>query len=230
MSESTGTSIDAVLEQLRKANGESAARRAKIKELKAAHDALRAEYDSLKAEKASHADKIAAIERERDDALATVKTAPNEWRAKYEEAVASVKARDHRDAFRDVAADPAHKLKKSVTVDKLMSILGYKAESDTPDPDAIKALIAGARESDSYLFDEDTPAPDGANAAGATPAPPPAPPTLPPGPNASRGAADGNASGMFIMTRANMRDPEWMRTNQGKIAQAQKEQRFRYEP
>lgn len=230
MSEANGASLDAVLEQLRKANGESAARRAKLKELKAERDKLAADLESLKAEKATFADKIAAIESERDAAHSKLETAPNEWRTKYEEATGAIKARDHRDAFRDTASDPELKLKKSVSVDKLMSILGYKAEADAPDPAAIRALIAGARESDPYLFDEDTPPPAGGKDAGDPATPPAAPPKLPPGPNASRGAADGNASGMFVVTRANTRDVGWMKANQPKIAAASKEGRLRYEP
>lgn len=230
MSEATGTSIDAVLEQLRKANGESAARRAKIKELKASLDAVQGELESLKAEKATFADKLSAIERERDDARKTVETAPNEWRAKYEATVAQIKARDHRDAFKALYDDGELKLKKSVPVDKLMNILGYTPEDDTPDPAKIKALIAGARESDPYLFDDpNTPPPDGGTGAGG-PAPKPTnPPELPPGPGASRGAADGHASGVLTVTRAQLRDHEWMRSNQAKIADAQKEGRLKFD-
>jgi hypothetical protein len=216
---STGNGgIDTLLAQLSRANGESAQRRVQIKELKAQLAKLQSDLEAERAGKGT-------LQAELDQLKTRANAAPAELQAELDKLRGDLRYRDHKDAIASLYGDAELGLNKAVPVEKLMKILDYEAAEANPDLAALKLRIQGIRETDPYLFMS----PGTGNAADGS-ANPQKPAELPPGANASRGASDGNASGNFTVTRAQMRDPEFMRRNQAAIAKAGAEGRFVINP
>lgn len=113
-----------------------------------------------------------------------------------------VKTKEHKAAFGEVARS----LKvRADALDDLWNLSGYQPESDEPDPEHIKTALTSALETRSWLLEVDTPAPK----------------PLTPGPGAARGHTQSNGQG-FMVSKQDLRNPEWMQINGKKFREATK--------
>jgi hypothetical protein len=60
----------------------------------------------------------------------------------------------HREGISQLAYSPEVGLNKSVPVDRLMKLIDYKPETDDFNPQSVKQVLVGLKQSDPYLFGE----------------------------------------------------------------------------
>lgn len=124
--------------------------------------------------------------------------------AKLAEAQDKLRETNHKAAWKEAAAKA--KLRPEA-VDDAWGLSGYKAESDDVDPKAIEAALGKLKESKGYLFAE-----------GEAKAEEP-PPKLDKGAGSERGKAPADPVKVRV-TLAQRNDPQWMRENQSRLAEA----------
>lgn len=83
---------------------------------------------------------------------------PNEVQAQLEEARQHLRQYKHREGLKSLYQDKDLGLNPAVSVERLESILGYKAEADSFNAEAVKAQVAKLKDSDPYLFGAGQPA------------------------------------------------------------------------
>ena len=148
----------------------------------------------------------------------------DEWQTKYEEVRKEVWNRDHRDAWKPVISE---KLVDGVPLEEIWSKIGYSPGEATPTPAQILEHMEKARAVAPYLFRVD------GTTKGGSPAPESRSETqaesngkgrlaVPPGMGIGRGSRATGASEL-VLTKDQMRNPEYMRLNQRAIAQARKD-------
>lgn len=133
--------------ELAEAKAESIARRQRIAALKKEVEAIKAERDEL-------AKARAAIEAERDQWKAKAEATPEEIKTKFDEYESSlsklkgeITTRDHRDAFKRVAATESI---RPEAIEDIWTLSGYKAEGDINES-AIKQVIGETVKARPYL-------------------------------------------------------------------------------
>lgn len=172
MSDALQAALNAANERISQLSKENSARRAKAKE-------YRAERDSLAAQ-------VTTLTGERDGLQTKLTTAPSAVQKELDLLKSEVRTGKHKAEFERVAKDL--KVRPEALGD-LWTLAGYKAETDLPDPEALKGIISPLLESRSYLVV------DPAAAAAAA--------KLPPGPGADRGAPV-TAPGVRTITQADL--------------------------
>jgi hypothetical protein len=202
-----------------------------IRRLTAEATKRRLQARDLRRQNAELMERLAALEEENttlragfeevDTLLRQIEGDPEGPLGRVAELEREILARDHRDAFRDLYADAELGLNGSIPVEDLWQLIGYSPEGE-PDPESIRATLAGLRESKGFLFAAPT-APTSGQSKGETPATP----ARPPGPGANRGGRD-TSIGTFTVSRADMGNAEWMRQNQSKYADAVSDGSIRY--
>lgn len=175
----------------------------------------------LEAERQTRLDlesQLKAVSAERDDWRVKFETSPQDKDAEIQRLSQELRTRDHKSTFKELYNDRELGLNEAVSVDKLWKILDYKVEGD-PDPNQIKSQVSALRESDPYLFKpaDATSAPP-ATGSGKQPAPPQGKP-FQAGPGFDRGLPE-SGSGKLVVSRRDIRDPEWQQKNQSRYAQA----------
>lgn len=193
------TGRDAEIKELRE---ESKGYRLQLRGAEKANEALTAERDALKTKVDGHdaavkkavEDALAPVAKDRDKYKATAETTGDEWKTKYDEAMGTIRTRDHLDAFGRIATTlNLNPDAVSDAFDIATARHGYKAESDAPDEAAIKGVLGEVLKGRAWMLKPkadpsdkgtDSPtAPDGQNR----------PLTLSakgPGPGAERGQTD----------------------------------------
>jgi hypothetical protein len=154
-----------------------------------------------------------ALIKDRDQWKEKAEAAPSALQAKLDEATGQLRARDHRDVWREALTG---QLNDKVTIEDIWAKLGYQPGDTVPTPDQIREQAKAAREAAPYLFVPGATPTNGSQGprSSATPPPPLVAPVAP-----SRGAPDSSAR-RFEVRKANMRDPAWMRQNQKQIDEA----------
>src|SRR3954447_10292207 len=186
--------------QLTRVNEEARKRRQARKKLQQDFDALASERD--------------ALATERDRWKSALEAAPDEWRARHDDLARRVRERDHKDAFRRVAAGAGV---RPDAVDDLYALSGYEAEGDRADEQAIGGLIGEAVKARPYLL----------QTAGEPPAPAPrgAPqaerPRLSVGLDAGRGDPDRCTERLYVR-ESQLKDPRFTLPNTRALAEASK--------
>lgn len=117
---------------------ENARRRDKNKALQAELDALRAEHKTAVSERDSLRTAVAAHDPKLAEENADLK--------------AQLRLHKHRDGLRELAYSEEIGVSKSVTLDKLIKLAEYKADTDDFDAGGARKLLLGLKESDPYLF------------------------------------------------------------------------------
>ncbi len=164
-----------------------------VAELRAAHEALIKERDTWK-EKAE--------------------AAPSALQAKLDEAQAQIRARDHRDAWKEAVGGI---LNEKVAVEDVWSKLGYQPGDTIPTADQIREQVKPAQAAAPYLFKPGEMPTNGSQGPRSSATPPPLVAPVAP----SRGAPD-TAARRFEIRKSQSRDPAWMRANQDHIDEARK--------
>jgi hypothetical protein len=155
-----------------------------------------------------------ALIKDRDHWKEKAEAAPSALQAKLDEATGQLRARDHRDAWKEAVAD---QLNDKVTIDDIWAKLGYQPGEAIPTTDQIREQVKPAQVAAPYLFKPGatpTDRPPGPRTS-ATP-PPLVAPVAP-----SRGAPD-TAARRFEVRKSDSRNPAWMRANQDNIDEARK--------
>lgn len=197
-------STESLIQQIGRLNAEAARRRVKARALRDERDGAASERDRLKVE-------LEQSQRERDELSAKLTAEPGEHLREIERLKGELRTRDHRETFKRIAAEAQA---APGAIEDLWTLSGYRAEGDQPDEVRIRELVEGAKASRPYLF-QGKPAEAGKTEG------PPAAPVRPPGPGLSRGVPDATSGGVAVR-QAQLRDPNWMRLNQGSIAEASK--------
>jgi hypothetical protein len=168
--------------------------------------AVREEKDRLAKEleeaKAAYEKQLADLATERD----TLKRAPDEKDQLIAELQGKIRTRAHKDAFTDAAKQAGV---RADAIEAAWTLSGYKAESDTPDPQQITGAIAEAIKTHPFLHQG---AGGGANgAAGQQPqgsgAVAPRQPLANPW-DGGRGAPVGTP-GVLKVRKSDLQDPKW---------------------
>lgn len=156
------------------------------------------------------------------DENATLKAAgdPAKLKADLDKASADLRTMKHRRVF-DEAAKKA-KVKEGA-LDDLWNASGYKAATDEPDGRAIETLLGDLKKSKGFYFDPEDAQGDGDGDG----APPPDDKKLQPGAGSSRGKPPGDPAKVRVSAAERM-DPAFMKANQARMAQAQKEGRLEF--
>lgn len=192
--------------------------RAKIERLEDENYGYREKLRTAGTEKADLTTRLQAAETERDTLKTTVANLPTEQADEIKRLKGDLQARDHRDAWGTIKGQ----LNDKVSIEKVWAEIDYKPEGKPPTPEQITEQLGKAREAAPYLF---RPADAAETAHGATVTP--AESALPPGPGYARGNPS-NDAGAFTVRRADTQNPDWMATNQGKLAAASAEGRLRW--
>lgn len=156
-----------------------------------------------------------ALIKERDTWKAKAEATPAALQADLDEARGQLRARDHRDAWREALGG---QLQDKVTVDDIWAKMtpAYQPGDQIPTAAEIREQAKAAQAAAPYLFK--TPGAMPANGAAApTPSAQPPPLMAPLAP--SRGAPD-TAARRFEVRKSQSRDPAWMRANQKNIEEA----------
>ena len=164
-----------------------------------------ARYERLKARYKAEAAARQAAEAERDQLKA--KPTPEDVVKERDTLKAQIRATKHKTAF-ELAAKAA-KVRPEALED-LWELSKLDTSSDEPDAKVIETTLAEKVKARPYLID------------GGSTAPANAPAKLSAGPGSQRGASVQSA-GMTV-TRAQLRDPEFMRHNQANIGKAYSEE------
>jgi hypothetical protein len=198
--------IQDLTRQLSEARSEAKDRRVKGRKLTAENEQLKAQ--------------VANLTQSVNEWKQKAESNPTQLQQQLDAANAKIRDRVHRDAIQTLYDDASLDLSKSVPIDTLLKLIDYKAEGDTPDLQAVKARIVEAQKGNAFLKGQHG---DQAsqNAAGA--AQPGSKPALDNGlaDAGGRGARDTNAR-LLRITKADTRDPEFMRKNQQAIAEHSK--------
>jgi hypothetical protein len=155
-----------------------------------------------------------ALAKERDTWKEKAEAAPSALQAKLDETLGQLRARDHRDAWRDTLSGT---LNDKVAIEDVWAKLGYSPGDKVPTADEIREQAKSAREAAPYLFKPgETPTNGSQGPKASTPPPPLTAPIVP-----SRGAPD-NSARRFEVRKSQSRDPAWMRQNQDNIDEARR--------
>lgn len=202
--------------EINRLNGEVAKLNRESKDRRIGLKGARAEADDLRT-------KLAAAEADRDGWKTKTEASPGQLQGELDAARAQLRARDHRDAWRDAVADPALGIDGRFTVEQLWALTGYKPEEmDTADPKAVRAFVEGRREAVPAIF-----APKGGGAESpASPAPggaqQPAPKApLAAGLGADRGGPRTEGAGRLVVRKADLQDPAFALNHARRLAEAQ---------
>jgi hypothetical protein len=168
---------------------------------------LQAQLDKVTAD-------LKTLETERDSWKGKAEAAPSDLQTKLDEALGQLRARDHRDAWRDAIGG---ELADKATVDKVWAELQYKPGDKLPSPEEIAEQAKAARDSAPYLFKTAADAaadPVGSRGNGR--------PLLRDADDSSRGPSD-KKSGRVTVRRSDLADPAWSLNarNQKMLAEAQ---------
>lgn len=179
---------------------------------------------------AQYAEQIEQLEQIINEQQQVLEMDPDGLRAQLAEYQTREMERTHKDAFKSLYEDSELGLNKAVNVDRLWQILGYQPNGAEPDLAAIKEQVGKLRESDPYLFTSPSQSagengPVGPN--GATASQPKREP-LSRGLDAGRGKP-AVPPGRFVVRREQAADPEFMRLNQDRIAEASRNGLFSIE-
>lgn len=191
--------------QLAEANGEAKKHRLRARKANDELDEARKQVDALTAD--------------RDNLQGRLAAAPDALQSEVDRLKGEIRTRDHRDAWAAVKGE----LHDRVTVEKLWAEIGYTPGDQVPTAEQITEQVAAAREVAPFLFKTAETANDasrGANGAQSNGG-------LPPGPGYGRGLPSTDA-GFFTVRRSDLENPEWMQSNQGKLAAAGAESRVRF--
>ncbi len=172
---------------------------------------LRAEQTAHGTLKTAHA----ALVTDRDTWKGKAEADPPALQAQLDKAHADLRARDHRDAWKEAVG--AH-LNDGATVEDVWAKLQYTPGEKIPTPAEITEQVKQAQGAAPYLFRPGSIPTNGQPrpTAGTPPPPPLTAPIVP-----SRGAPD-TAARRFEVRKSQSRDPAWMRQNQDQIAEARK--------
>jgi hypothetical protein len=155
-----------------------------------------------------------ALIKDRDQWKEKAEAAPSALQAKLDEATGQLRARDHRDAWKEAVAD---QLNDKVTIEDIWAKLGYQPGEAIPTTEQIREQVKAAREAAPYLFVPGATPTNGLPGPRPSAPPPPLVAPVPP----SRGAPD-TAARRFEMRKSDSRNPAWMRANQDNIDEARK--------
>ena len=181
------------------ANEDAKKRRHALRAEQAAHEKLKSEHTALVSKHTADTESLAT---DRDAWKAKAESSPTEWKVKAEELQSALRARDAKDAWAEVLGKDS--LRPKVTIEKLWKDLEYTPGEAVPTPEEIAEQVKAARESVSYLFNDQvettTPAPGGATRT----AKPPLTETV----AAGRGAPDKSSSRVTVR-KSQLQDPKW---------------------
>jgi hypothetical protein len=170
----------------------------------------------LRAEQHAHAETKAAhatLATERDTWKGKAEADPPALQAKLDETLGQLRARDHRDAWREAVG--AH-LNDGATVEDIWAKIQYTPGEKIPTPAEITEQVKAAQSAAPYLFKPGSIPTNGQHRPTAGPITPP-PLTAPIVP--SRGAPD-TAARRFEIRKSQSRDPAWMKQNYDAISEA----------
>jgi hypothetical protein len=177
--------------------------RLKASKYKGEAEAARKEADEWKA-------KMEASVKDAETWRAKAESTPSEMKGKIDELTKQLRMRDHKDAWKEVAADLAEK----VSVESLWKLIGHDPASSDVDVEAVKTMVDAAKAEHPYLFKgADAPAGEPpVNGSSAHRA-------LQNGLGGGRGALD-TSSSRFTVRSSDLSNPEWMRMNQSAYVKA----------
>lgn len=179
-----------------------------IKDYKALYEASTSQVSRLEAS----LEQANAESKRRKDEKATLKAELETVKAGAAEAETlrgELRKIKHREAAKSLYEDEEIGLNRKVPVDRLLTILDYKPEGEEFNLDAVKEKLASLKETDAYLFAEQT---DGAESP-KTPAYPAVAEWAKPG---ERGKPNTKA---VVPTQAHFRDPAYMLDFQNSLAE-----------
>lgn len=198
-------------------NRESAARRVKLRELKQSNEKFQRRIAELEAELEIAIDERDTIAQGYEELEQQFNAAPDELRSEVERLQNEIRTRDHRAAFDRIAAE-SHV--RPDAIEDIYRLSGYTPDSDVPDPEAIKSLIDDQVSRKPYLLQQEQTPVDPAQLGRRPSTARVEPPSL------GRGVPADRMSAGLGFTKAQLKDVEFMRLNQGRIAEMSKNGSF----
>lgn len=203
------TAIAALNNRIEALTRELSDARSEAKQRRLASKKLTTELEQLRSQ-------VTTLTRERDDFKTKAETNPTELQKKLDDALGTIRNRNHRDALAKLYEDKDLDLSKSVPIDSLLKLLDYKAEGDAPDLAAVKAKVKEAQAAHPFLKGQH--GSDSQNAPGGQPTGKPQLDTGM-GDAGSRGGRD-TTTRQLTVRKSDMQDPTFMRQHQKAIAEA----------
>lgn len=201
-------------------NRESAARRVKLRELKQANEAYQRRIAELEAELELAIDERDTLAQGYEELEQQFNAEPDELRAELERLQNEIRTRDHRAAFDRIAAESRV---RPDAIEDIYRLSGYTPDTDVPDPEAIKSLIQDQVARKPYLLQQEQTPVDPALLGRRPTTARVEPPSL------GRGVPADRMSAGTGFTKAQLKDAEFMRLNQGRIAELSKNGAFMIE-